>query len=345
MTDGVWAALRVEGADWCGALAGQEYIELQDGDAQDIVIDITEALLADLKAHGMRFSGDNMTITKVALTEGVHEENAYGTLWEGNVSFASWSPTGELSVAADAFADAKVGDVIVVTVKKMTDGVWAALRVEGADWCGALAGQEYIELQDGDAQDIVIVITEALLADLKAHGMRFSGDNMTVTKVVLAEGEPIEPSNALWEGTLTFADWSPSADVCITADKFAEAEVGDVILLTVQKNNPDIWGAIRLEGGDTWSALAGQEYIEATGADVQTLTVVIDEALLSDLKAHGLRFSGDNLTLTKVDLTEGTGISTIASQPADDMLFDLSGRQLDAPRGLYIQNGKKFLVR
>ena len=342
---GEWGAFRLEGGDTWAALVDQEYYELNGEGVLKTEVVMTSALIDDLKAHGLRFSGTNITISCLELVSGYEESSVYGTLWEGSVSFPSWSPTGDLSVVAAKFADARVGDLIVVTASKMTDGVWAALRVEGADWCGALAEQEYIELKDGGEQEISIVISQALLADLQAHGMRFSGDNMTVTKVALAEGDAPEPSGALWEGTLTFADWSPSIDVCIKADQFANAKVGDLIVLTVQKPDAEAWGAIRLEGGDWCGALAGQEYLEAVGGDVQELGVVVTEALLADLLAHGLRFSGTNLVLTKVVLTDDTAIHAVSAEPADGILYDLSGRTLDAPRGIYILNGKKMLAR
>ena len=345
LTDGVWAGIRAEGADWCGALAGQDYLQLQDGDAQQISITITEALLADLQAHGLRFSADNTCITLIQLVSG-SDVPADDALWTGSVDYVSWSPSAELSVDGSAFTNAKAGDKIVVTCKKLTDGTWAGIRPEGKDWCGVLTIENYFELQDGGEQQIEIVIDEALLAALKTHGLRFSGDNVNISKIELISGEDTPVTDALWEGTLTFASWTPSGDVCIAAGKFADAQVGNVIAVTVQKTDAETWGAIRLEGGDTWQALAGQDYVEAQGGDVQQLYFTITTELLADLQAHGLRFSGDNITITKVELLDGVdGISATATTNGQQTVaYDLQGRRA-AARGLYILNGHKHIVK
>ena len=200
--------------------------------------------------------------------------------------------------------------------------------------------------EGGGEQQIEIVIDEALLAALKTHGLRFSGDNVNISKIELISGEDTPVTDALWEGTLTFASWTPSGDVCIAAGKFADAQVGNVIAVTVQKTDAETWGAIRLEGGDTWQALAGQDYVEAQGGDVQQLYFTITAELLADLQAHGLRFSGDNITITKVELLDGVdGISATATTNGQQTVaYDLQGRRA-AARGLYILNGHKHIVK
>ena len=51
-------------------------------------------------------------------------------------------------------------------------------------------------------------------------------------------------------------------------------------------------------------------------------------------------------TLSNIDYTVPTAISTIAAQPADHRYFDLQGRPVSQPqKGLYIQNGRKVVIR
>lgn len=345
---GDWGAFRPEShTNWAAFPGFDAYYENLGAEPVATEIELTDALAAALTAEGMHFSGTNCVITKIELVSGF-EAPETGTLWAGSVSFDSWTPSGDLSVAAEKFANAQVGDKLVITAKKNADGVWAALRIEGADWCGALAGQEYIELADGDAQKIVVNIDEALLADLKAHGLRFSGDNLTITKVVLesaGEGEGDEPvEGALWTGELKFEGWAPSVDVNFTGDKFADVNVGEVLVVTGQRIVADTWGAFRVEGGDWSGALAGMEYMEF-GNESADVCIEITEALLADLKAHGMRFSGDNCVITAIAIRpagEADGIASV-SVVKTSAAYDLLGRKANTAHGISIVDGKKII--
>ena len=51
-------------------------------------------------------------------------------------------------------------------------------------------------------------------------------------------------------------------------------------------------------------------------------------------------------TLSNIDYTVPTAISTVAAQPTDHRYFDLQGRPVSQPqKGLYIQNGRKVVIR
>lgn len=347
-----WGAFRPEShTNWAAFPGLDSYFENLSAEPAAVEIELTDALAGLLAAEGMHFSGDNCVITKIELVSGFEAPEA-GILWSGSVSFDSWTPSGDLSVAAEKFNTAKVGDKLIVTAKKNADGVWAALRAEGADWCGALAGQEYIELTDGDAQKVTIEITEALLADLKAHGLRFSGDNLTITKVVLeSAGGDVNPDQpeegALWTGEVKFVEWSPSADLSLAGDKFAGVNVGDLLVVTGQRIKADVWGAFRVEGADWCGALAGQEYIEFENESSEK-TIEITEALLADLKAHGMRFSGTNCVVTKVAVRPAGGLdsitlTTLQPQNQKTSTYDLLGRKTNAAHGISIVGGKKIM--
>lgn len=351
---GAWGAFRPEShTNWAAFPGLDNYFDNLSGEPVAVEIELTDALAGLLAAEGMHFSGDNCVITKIELVSGYEVPEA-GILWSGSVSFDSWIPSGDLSVAAEKFNAAKVGDKLIVTAKKNADGVWAALRAEGADWCGALAGQEYLELTDGDAQKVAIDITEALLADLQAHGLRFSGDNLTITKVVLESAGGEEPAaDALWQGEVKFVDWIPSTDLSFAGDKFADVKVGDFLVVTGQRIEADVWGAFRVEGGDWCGALAGQEYIEFAN-ESSDKAIEITEALLADLKAHGMRFSGTNCVITKVDVRpagEEDGIANITiAKTNTNTTYDLLGRVLPSvggagggSHGISIQGGRKVI--
>ena len=239
---------------------------------------------------------------------------AYGTIWEGTLTYASWSTSTDVSFKADFFKDLKVGDKIVVTVQKTDASAWGAIRPEGEDWTGALTSSiDYVAAEGGDVQTITFKVSEELLAGLQAHGLRFSGDNIVVSKIEVLEGGGEDASEHLWEGSVDFVSWSPSGSLEVAASEFDALEVGQALAVTCKKITDGVWAALRAEGADWCGALAEQEYVElADGVEEQVIYLPITEAFLADLKAHGLRFSGDNLNITLVDV-----VDEIPAEPAD----------------------------
>ena len=58
---------------------------------------------------------------------------------------------------------------------------------------------------------------------------------------------------------------------------------------------------------------------------------------------------GNNVTITKAVL-EGTPVTGITplriERPADNLIYNLSGQRVSSPsKGVYIQNGKKFILK
>ena len=131
---------------------------------------------------------------------------------EGTV-IGSWDALQLNSDAAKAvFAKAEVGDRIVVNVKDLGEGAQGSFK-DGASWAGLVdeagTSYDYFEIS-GESYSLTLDATT--LAAVQANGLIISGQNYTITSVVLegvpsetynfyAENNAFDPANALTEGT------------------------------------------------------------------------------------------------------------------------------------------------
>lgn len=278
---------------------------ISPGDTECTFI-ITDNMLTALKAGCAAMAGTGYVLTSID-----YESNAGsdGTLWEGESVFASWTPSVQVLIPASYFVTAKEGDLLVYTVKCNDASAWAAIRAEAGDWSGNIGDSDHV-ITSTSYIDVVVTLDANLLAQVQAKGIVMVGDNVTLSRVALKSGQGQQGTadyGTIWEGSLTFDNWSPSDDVSLAAELFEGLVPGDKLMVIGHKMNAGEWGAFRLEGGDTWAALAEQEYREFTSDAEQTVEVIMTSALIEDLKAHGLRFSGTNITISKLELVSGRG--------------------------------------
>lgn len=136
------------------------------------------------------------------------------------------------------------------------------------------------------------------------------------------------------------------------ADKKVPANAGVVL-----KGDGDFTGMVIESAPDfTTNSLmistAGKKVVAADGVFVLGTVEGVTgfyrfEGYLLAGKAH-LAIEGSNAKNISVDFADATGISVVTSaQPkSDDVMYTLSGVRVDKPtKGLYIQNGKKVIVK
>lgn len=87
-------------------------------------------------------------------------------------------------------------------------------------------------------------------------------------------------------------------------------------------------------------------YGTPTGS-VHTSAFTFDDSTYNLLTQKGLIIHGNNVTITKIELTNTTGISsTYADKMSDEVIYNLSGQKVTVLKpGIYIKNGKKFCVK
>jgi len=81
--------------------------------------------------------------------------------------------------------------------------------------------------------------------------------------------------------------------------------------------------------------------------DVYMDDLVLHDRVLTWLEVRALR----QMMSRVYDIGKAAGIDEVlmdvpVARPADDVIYDLSGRRVEHPvKGIYIRNGKKFIVR
>ena len=256
-------------------------------------------------------------------------------LWEGTHA-VDWSNT--LTIEAAKFADAQVGQKIVVEFKDATG--------------------EVIELHS---------------TCLKEHGMEICGKGFTATKVWYGDGKDNVDGNTVWTGYFWMDEWSTlevaktSFDGINWSDYkairfYSEANRTDYVINVLTK-----WGDGGKLGDQTTMTMTN-EYVELSleGIDMTAKLADVDRLMVQCNKEGGNPFNFTAIVLVKKETTgveggnpfnftaivlvkkETTGVSAtlMDSEKVDGKAYNLAGQHVDSPsKGLYIVNGKKVLVK
>lgn len=285
-------------------------------------------------------------------------------LWSGSATFGGWTVTeGEQPVvAATAFANAEVGNIISidVTYDENYADTWHAVQII------------YYNPSDNyllDAQvtpettEKTYTIDEEGLAALQEYGMYIGGAGVVVTSVDLmteddSEG-PVEGTETiLWSGATTFGEWAVTEgeQPFFGTGDFENAKVGDKIVIAVTFNSDYVsdWHCVQIVYWDPeFQSLFAPQVLE----DTTEQTYVITEEGLEVLKQYGGAISGFGINVTSVKLVSVTngsgpaGVEKITTSTEAAPVYNLQGvrvadslENVNVP-GLYISGGKKFIVR
>ena len=263
-------------------------------------------------------------------------------VWEGEHA-VDWSNT--LNIEAAKFADAQVGQKIVIEFKDATGEV-----IELHSNKTMLPGTRYAHFLYADQHEMEVFITPDMLASLKTYGMEVCGKGFTATKVWYGDGKDNVDPNTVWTGyfwmdnycTLELAktsfngiNWSDYKAIRFCS----EANRTDYIINILTK-----WG----DGGklgDQSTMTMTNEYAELSLENINMATALadVDRLMIQCDKKDGVAFNFTDIILVKKD---GTAISAVKAQKsaAADEYFNLAGQRIAQPtKGLYIVNGKKII--
>jgi len=264
-------------------------------------------------------------------------------LWEGTHA-VDWSNT--LNIEAAKFADAQVGQKIVIEFKDATGEV-IELHSNG----GMLPGTRYAHFLYPDQSATEVFITPGMLASLKTYGMEVCGKGFTATKLWYGDGKEYVDENTVWTGYFWMDEWSTMEIAKTSFDGvnwsdykairfYSEADRTDYIINVLTR-----WD----EGGklgDQTTMTMTNEYAELSleGIDMAT-RLDTDRLMVQCNKESGSPFNFTAIVLVK---KESTGIAQVSSQQTagSGHYFNLAGQRVAQPtKGLYIINGKKIVVR
>ena len=245
--------------------------------------------LASALQGGFRVSGFGVTATDVVLLK-APQSGDERVLWEGSESL-SWG-TGAATQDAAFSSVLANGDQIIVTVTAKGGSDWPKVYVRGAST--EELGTVLVNKVSSFPYEAKITLTSAMLADLKEGKLSISGDDVTISKVVLHKDAFYNPAKeiTLWSGSVTNINWSGTQprtkeDLSIS---FANIRVGDAIKVYVGKNTTENAGW-QLKNTSDWSEISGAS---GTVNKYGFFTYVItDEVTASDIRENGVILSGE----------------------------------------------------
>ncbi len=262
-------------------------------------------------------------------------------VWEGTHAVTWDTP---LKIEATKFADAKVGQKIVVEFTNAQD------VIELHSNKVMLPGTRYAQFIK-DAGRIDTFITPSMLASLKEYGLEICGKEFTATKIWYEDGKETVDDNAIWTGYFWMDEWC-TLELAATsfnginwsnykAIRFcSEANRTDYVINVLTKfDDPDCL----LGNQNTMTMTNAYAELSLEGIDMAAKLEGKDRLMVQCNKEGGAAFNFTDIILVKKD---GTAISAVKAQKAAaaDEYFNLAGQRVAQPtKGLYIVNGKKII--
>lgn len=227
----------------------------------------------------------------------------YTTIWTGSWACASWAGNQDLAWGGYDWSTVTAGTMLEIHLARTVQGQWGCISLRHGNSWGPLPEPipgQYDLNEDGDIV-LTIELTQAVINDLVDNGgLVVTGDNYTLTKVVLHEHIDLE--TAIWTGPWTCSGWSGNQDLAWGGFDWTTIKANSTMRFYYQKIDASAWGCLSLRHGNSWGALPepipGQyDFTEAEGC----IEVVFTANVLADIIDNGgLVMTGDNFILTKV---------------------------------------------
>ena len=214
----------------------------------------------------------------------------------------------------------------------------------------------WMGLSDGKARsqlvfnqpDLAETITKAY------HGANYEGEYPTAET---GDGVVFEGEQLLEWGTAI----SLTADLFTNLDNTATVDITYVQQYDQYEKEDDQYGMMQfwyndwstkidvMAEGNTYHADFVPADVYGTGSGTEhTTTFSFDASTFNNMKKKGLLFQGHGIVVKKVVLKTNTGISSAVFKAGcqDAAIYNLSGQRIVNPqKGIYIQNGKKIIIK
>ncbi|MBP3285589.1 MAG: DUF4957 domain-containing protein [Prevotella sp.] len=244
-------------------------------------------------------------------------------IWSSDPATALEWGEANITVAAEKFADAKVGDILHVNLTDVKTGAsnpWEAqVELRSTNWktltdAVNIAGTSTSE----PVTDAAFVLTGDIVKILKSLGAQFNGTGGKVSSITLESVAAATGSDkSIWNGSVTEGNITVSLRHLANARNFTGIKAGDKIRVTFDKTSwvaeTSGWIGVQYVKGSgwTWTEIAGETHPETTvdnkwNGDPVEITINTDAlaAELNDFENnHGLIIqTGKNTTATQIEL-------------------------------------------
>ena len=214
----------------------------------------------------------------------------------------------------------------------------------------------WMGLSDGKARsqlvfnqpDLAETITKAY------HGANYEGEYPTAET---GDGVVFEGEQMLEWGTAI----NLTADLFTNLDNTATVDITYVQQYDQYEKEDDQYGMMQfwyndwstkidvMAEGNTYQADFVPADVYGTGSGTEhTTTFSFDASTFNNMKKKGLLFQGHGIVVKKVVLKTNTGISSAVFKAGcqDAAIYNLAGQRIVSPqKGIYIQNGKKIIIK
>ena len=242
--DGWW--FEIFSGHWDGMLF-KATSDNTDPDAGYCVFEVTEENIGNLTAvggwGGVLVVQGSVTVTGASVIHfGAAETRK--TVWTGEVDFASWS--GSVQLTMDKLGELQAGNKLVV-VYTAADGSDPQLKLADITWTilpgfAEIANEWGVVGLAAGSGEYVYTLTDADIAAIQnnqadwgesgmVNGLVFFGQQATVTEIAVASTGAAAPTpKIVWEGEVDFASWSGSIQLLV--DQMGAFEAGSKLVFT-----------------------------------------------------------------------------------------------------------------
>lgn len=281
-------------------------------------------------------------------------------LFTGNMKTGSWGWEFNkdcVNVSADKFSMTKAGDKIIV--EALPDGNDPQVGVQSASEGWPQLDGTINQTVESGGKPIEFTLNATAVTQLKEGGLIVRGNNIAITSVNLVSST-VHQISILWEGNYE-VDWG-AGEAAISANEISAAEIGDIIQFSVSsikdgalypqlkiwstKTSPDPIADLPLFTGNTVDKAPVTKSLEITDSNIESILA-------------GFYVAGCDATLSRISLLKAipSGVSELTSQDTGICdVFTLQGTIVrknvafkdaftNLPKGIFIVNGKKYLVR
>lgn len=218
-----------------------------------------------------------------------------------------------------------------------------ALNIATFYWMG-LSDRSYRSIPAFNQADLAECLAKAY------HGNSFVGEYPT---------KGADSNTTIFEGEQTLA-WGTAINV--PAINFASLDNKSYLEVTYKQKHVDDYGMFQFWYGD-WSSkikiyVDGKEfdsdfnpadYYQTADGSEHVTQFSFDATTFTKIQKLGVLFQGNGIVVSKVELKtpSSSGINNaIINQNSDSIIYNLQGQRVNKPtKGIYIQNGKKHIVK
>lgn len=280
------------------------------------------------------------------------------TLYDGNPVEVTWDNT--LKIEAENFeSGVKVGDYIYITFSKTTDVI--ELKANGT-W---LPGTKFTSLGD-NTPDLRTYITSDMLAKLKEYGMELCGASFTVSEVSICNDGFNMPDGAIWGGYFWVENWNTLELFKTAFDNYAGQRYMEIYLSDDNGDNADYFmkvltawdnpNAVWADNGEITHETR-KAIVDLKGIDVKSKLADVNTLMVQSNPEGGSPYNITAIVLRNEDGTT-TGIESVGFDSVVEKadVYNLQGMLVkknaslaenlnELPAGIYITNGKKYIVK